>query len=122
MRRVLTLLWPMVLASACVVHPNAVLSYLATNARTPKQHAEVAAAYREHARELRAEAADHEALARRWESQAAGPVYAHEPGGTRYYENEADHCRRFAANLAAAAADVDALAEAHDRLAQGSSR
>jgi hypothetical protein len=35
---------------------------------------------------------------------------------------EAEHCRRLAANLSAAAAEADALAEARDRLVQGGSR
>lgn len=57
-------------------------------------------------------------LAEWWSSLAGGKTPA---TGTGRYE-EAEHCRRLAANLSAAAAEADALAEAHDRLAQGSSR
>ena len=119
MRRVRVLLWPIMLASACGVHPNAALSYRARNAHTPKEHATVAEAYRERARDLRQESVQHGALAEWWANLAGGKTPA---TGTGRYE-EAEHCRRLAANLAAAATEADALAEAHDRLAgQGTSR
>ena len=114
-----TLLLPALLvATACAPRPGTLLSYQSMNARTPKEHAAVAAAYRERAEALRREAAQHTGLAEWWSSLAGGKARA---TGTGRYE-EPEHCRRLAANLSAAAAEADALTEAHHRLAQGSSR
>jgi|SRR5581483_2115717 len=114
------LLATLLVATACAPppRPGSMLSDQVMNARTPKEHAVVAAGYREQAESLRGEAAQHTRLADWWSSLAGAKT----PGiGTGRYE-QAEHCRRFAANLSAAAANADALAEEQDRLAQGNSQ
>lgn len=93
----------------CALRPNVPLSYRAKNARTAEEHAAVATAYRERAERLRKEAAEHMELATWWSSLAGGKTPA---TGTGRYE-EAQHCRRFADSLLAAAKEADLLAEAH---------
>lgn len=104
-------LW--LLTAGCALRPEAPLGYRVKNARTPAEHAAVAAAYRERAERLRKEAAEHMELATWWSSLAGGKAPA---TGTGRYE-EAQHCRRLAESLLAAAKDADALAEAHGALA-----
>ena len=104
-------LW--LLVTGCALRPEEPLGYRAKNARTPAEHTAVAAAYRERAERLRKEAAQHMELATWWSSLAGGKTPA---TGTGRYE-EAQHCRRLAENLLAAAKEADALAEAHGALA-----
>lgn len=102
----------LILTAGCALRRDVPLSHRARNARTPAEHAAVAAAYRERAARLRAEAAEHQELAAWWSSLAGGRTPA---TGTGRYE-EAEHCRRLADNLLAAAKEADALAAAHGAL------
>jgi hypothetical protein len=97
------------LAGSCALRPEVPLGVRARNAQTAEGHAAVAAAYRERAERLRKEAAEHMELATWWSSLAGGKAPA---TGTGRYE-EAQHCRRFAENLLAAAKEADMLAEVH---------
>lgn len=82
-------------------------------ARLPGDHAVLARQYRERAQRLRAEAADHAALAEWWSSLAGGTLSA--TGTDR--DEQAQHCRRLAADLNRAAAEAEAMAEFHERSA-----
>lgn len=106
------------LVGGCALRPEVPLGYRARNARTAEEHAAVAAAYRERAERLRKEAAEHIELATWWSSLAGGKTPA---TGTGRYE-EAQHCRRLAENLLAAAKEADLLAEAHGAQARPEGR
>lgn len=104
------------LASACgMIRPDTSLMEQARRARSPADHAAVAQAYRDRAQRLRTEAADHAALADWWSSLASGsPLSARRPGR----DAQAQHCRRLSEDLSAAAAEAEAMAEFHERVAQ----
>jgi hypothetical protein len=103
------------LVSACgLFRPHTSLTDQVKTASSPADHAALAQAYREHAQRLGAEAAEHAELAVWWASLAAGRAPA--PGAAHY--EEVEHCRRLAAELSAAAAEAEAMAEFHERLAR----
>jgi hypothetical protein len=104
------------LASACgLVRPDISLMEQAREARSPVDHAAVAQAYRDRAQRLRAEAADHAALADWWLSLVSeSPLSARRASRL----GRAQHCRRLAADLSAAAAEAEALAQFHEELAR----
>ena len=104
------------LASACgLVRPNISLMEQAKRARSPAEHAAVAQAYRDRAQRLRAEAAEHAALADWWLSLVSqSPLSARRASRLA----QAQHCRRLAADLSAAAAEAEALAQFHEELAR----
>lgn len=103
-----------VLNACSLRHPSATLAAHAQSAQTPAEHSAVAVAYRTRAHQLRAEAAEHATLADWWSSLAGGHAAA---TGTGRYE-QAQHCRRLSANLAAAADETDSLAEFHRHLSE----
>lgn len=97
--------------AAIRVHDD--LALQAEHASTAKEHHAVAVAYRERAARLRAEAAEHARLADWWSNLA---VRAWASPTARY--EDADHCRRLSIDLSDAAAQAEALAEAHERIAR----
>lgn len=101
-------------AGCALFRPSVSLMEQAERARSPGDHAAVARAYRERAERFRREAAEHAAMADWWSNLAGGQTAS---TGTGRYE-EAQHCRRLAADLSAAAAEAETLAELQDRSAR----
>lgn len=114
MRMAVALSALLLVAQGCLLRESTRLSQQAEGARTPADHRAVAAAYRERARRLRAQAAEHADLAEWW---ATRPPPQRIPVPASRYE-QAEHCRRLSKQLAAAADEADALASGHEELAR----
>jgi hypothetical protein len=104
----------LLVAQGCLLRETSRLSQQAESAHTPAEHRAVAAAYRERARRLRAEATEHAELAEWW---ATRPPPQHIPVPASRYE-QAEHCRQLSKQLAAAGDEADALANGHEELAR----
>lgn len=72
-------------------------------ADSPAEHASLAKRYRAKAAEARAEASQHESMARSYGLQKRGAM-----------DKMAGHCKKIAANSTSSAAEYDALADLHE--------
>ncbi len=77
--------------------------FMVETADTPASHATLAKHYRAKAAEARAEAAQHESMARSYGMQKRGAM-----------DKMGSHCKKIAANSTSSAAEYDALADLHE--------
>jgi hypothetical protein len=88
------------------------LASLLDNAATKKDHLKLAGHYQAEAKQLRDDAARHEAMTARYKKMPARPGALH--------EHMADHCENLVASLRSAAKESDELASAHRKMAESS--
>lgn len=88
------------------------LKYLLNHTRTPADHLQLAAYYRQKAQQLRDRSAVHEAEAQGYASRTVFEPKTGIPGGLLR------HCREWAWRYAEDARTAEAIAETHEKLAQ----
>lgn len=94
--------------------PRADVAAQVAAAQTAQDHSAIARSLLERARRYASDAQHHRELAARYEESGRWQRYRHhESSGLRV----AEHCRRVAANLDGAAAELTEMAREHERLA-----